>query len=223
MSWNNFYNRQIQLFGEKKQRLLGEKSVAIIGCGGLGCSLGLALGSAGLSHIDLVDFDTIALHNIHRQIGFTRDDVDQNKAECLQRLLEKRIFDTQIKSFPEDFETYAIRQRPVHLILDATDNLPTRTKIEAHAKSANTPWLYTSVEEWHGQMCLFQKAEFAANINISDRKPGGIAPPIVMLLAAFEANFALRFLLEESVETDTLHYLHFSPQGEFQVQKFKLG
>ena len=60
------------------------RKIAIIGCGGLGCSLGVALGASGIGQIDLVDFDEVGVHNIHRQIGFKVGDEGKNKAEVLE-------------------------------------------------------------------------------------------------------------------------------------------
>ncbi|RLA80402.1 MAG: thiamine biosynthesis protein ThiF, partial [Epsilonproteobacteria bacterium] len=74
-----YFNRQIQLWGEGTQASLQSKKIAIIGCGGLGCSLGVALGASGIGQIDLVDFDEVGVHNIHRQIGFKVGDEGRQK------------------------------------------------------------------------------------------------------------------------------------------------
>jgi adenylyltransferase/sulfurtransferase len=74
MTQQEYFNRQIQLWGEDTQRSLQDKKIAIIGSGGLGCTLAMALGTSGIGEIDMVDFDTVSSHNIHRQIAFTLDD-----------------------------------------------------------------------------------------------------------------------------------------------------
>ena len=89
---DDFYHRQVQLWGEETQQRLKTKKVAIIGCGGLGCSLGIALGSSGIGEFHLIDFDRVEIHNIHRQIGFSKDDVGKYKCEALKNSLEKRSF-----------------------------------------------------------------------------------------------------------------------------------
>ena len=75
----NYFNRQIQLLGLEKQKSLQDKHIIIIGCGGLGCSLAYALGTSGIGHITLVDFDTVGIHNIHRQIAFRLSDENKKK------------------------------------------------------------------------------------------------------------------------------------------------
>jgi len=71
MTPESYFNRQIQLWGEATQKSLQHKKIAIIGAGGLGCTLAMALGASGIGEIHMVDFDTVSNHNIHRQIAFT--------------------------------------------------------------------------------------------------------------------------------------------------------
>jgi molybdopterin/thiamine biosynthesis adenylyltransferase len=64
----------VRLWGEEVQRKLQEKRIVIVGSGGLGSSLGFALGATGVGEIHVVDFDEVSLHNIHRQIVFKMGD-----------------------------------------------------------------------------------------------------------------------------------------------------
>ncbi len=64
-----YFHRQVQLWGEDTQKSLQDKTIVIIGCGGLGSSLAIGLGGTGIGHIHLVDFDEVSVHNIHRQIA----------------------------------------------------------------------------------------------------------------------------------------------------------
>ena len=216
-----YFARQVQLWGEEKQKLLQAKSIAIIGCGGLGSSLALALGASGIGKIYLVDFDTVSVHNIHRQITFQVQDEGKSKAEVNRCVIEKRCPYVEVESFVESFEEFAKRDIKVDLLLDATDNLPTRAKIDAYAKKSHTPWIYASVEEFQGQVCFMEDASFDA-FRVSDRKPGGIAAPIVMQVASLEANLALRYLAELPVKKDLLYFLYFNDEGEFVMQKFAM-
>lgn len=68
--YNEYFHRQLQLWGEEIQHDLQSKTIAIISSGGLGSSLGIALGSCGIGTIYCVDFDKVEVHNIHRQIAF---------------------------------------------------------------------------------------------------------------------------------------------------------
>ena len=218
----NYFNRQIQLWGEETQESLKIKKIAIIGCGGLGCSLAISLGSSGIGQIDLVDFDTVGVHNIHRQIGFKIGDEGKLKCEILKNLLTSRNPFIKVNAFSMDFETFSSTNDNYDLILDGTDNLPVRAKINTFSKEKNIPWIYASVESFHGQVCFFEDSDFENVFNVTDHKPGGIAAPIVMYIASFQANLALRFLAGLNVQKDTLNYFFFNENGEFTHQKFTL-
>ncbi len=215
----NYFNRQIQLWGEETQSLLQNKKIAIIGSGGLGCSLALALGTSGIGQVDMVDFDTVGLHNIHRQIAFRLEDEGRLKSEVVVELIKAKNPFVSATAYNMDFETFKTLNNPYDLILDATDNLPVREAIDSYAKTIQTPWIYASVEEFNGQVCFFENASFQV-FNISDHKPGGIATPIVMHIASLQANLALRYLAGLNVTKDKLYYLYFNNDGELITQKF---
>jgi adenylyltransferase/sulfurtransferase len=220
--FNQYFNRQIQLWGKETQYKLKNKKIAIIGCGGLGCSLGIALGSSGIGQIDLVDFDRVGLHNIHRQIGFKIGDEGKLKCEVLKELLISRCPYVKIDSFDIDFETFSKQNNHYDLILDATDNLEVRVKINSFSKQYSIPWIYGSVEGFHGQVCFFQDASFETVFNIKEHKPEGITAPIVMNIASLQSNLALRYLADLSIKKDFLYYCFFNNDGVFETQKFGL-
>ena len=218
---NQYFHRQIQLWGEKKQAQLQNKKVAIIGAGGLGSSLAIALGSSGIGEFHLVDFDHVEVHNIHRQIAFTLQDEGNSKAKSVAKHLESRCPYTKVTAYEEDFETFSKRGIQVDIMIDATDNLPVRAAIDKYAQQTNTPWIYGSVEAFNGQVCFFEKGDFSS-FKITDKKPEGIAAPIVMHIASLQANLALRYLVGLSVKKDMLYYLYFDDDGELVTQKFKI-
>jgi len=219
MTPEEYFNRQIQLWGEATQKSLQNKKIAIIGSGGLGCTLAMALGTSGIGEIHMVDFDTVSSHNIHRQIAFTLADEGQNKAKAVCALVESKNPFVKAVAFDMAFDDFKEMGNSYDLILDATDNLPVRGEIDKHAKATKTPWIYASVEEFNGQVCFFESANFQV-FNISDHKPGGIAAPIVMHIGSLQANLALRYLAGLEVMKDKLYYLYFNDEGELITQKF---
>ena len=218
---SDYFKRQIELWGEETQGSLKDKKIAITGCGGLGSTLAITLGSSGIGEIHLVDFDTVSEHNIHRQIAFGLDDIDKYKCDVVGELVKNRCQLPSVSTYREDFKDFSNRNIAVDLIIDATDNLPSRVMIDEYAKLKNTPWVYGSVEEFNGQVCFFDKSTFKA-FNISDRKPAGIACPIVVFIASLQANLALRFLAGLSVEKDMLNYLYFDKNGSLNHKKFAM-
>lgn len=219
----NYFHRQIELWGIETQNSLKDKKIAIIGCGGLGSSLAFALGSSGIGYIHVVDFDTVTTHNIHRQIALSLGDEELPKAKIIKQSIEKRSEFVHVEAHECRFEQWSeANQERFDLIIDATDNLPIRAKINDYAKKTKTPWLYGSVEDWNGQVCLFEKSDFNATIKAIEKKPAGIAAPIVMHIASLQANIALRYLAGLHVSKDILHYVYFDKNGEYQVNKFKM-
>ncbi len=214
----DYFHRQIQLWGEETQASLQTKKIVIIGCGGLGSSIAYALGSSGIGEIHLVDFDTISVHNIHRQIAFKVGDEGRYKAEVLKDVLQSRAPFVHIHAHTSDFEAFTHKAIEVDIILDATDNVHTRALIDTYAKTHQIPWVYGSVEAFNGQVCFFEKSHFGA-FKISDRKPAGIAAPMVMHIASMQANLALRYLANLRVKKDLLYYLFINNEGELIVQK----
>jgi len=217
-----YFHRQVQLWGEETQMLLQTKRVAIIGSGGLGSSLAFALGASGIGEIHMVDFDEVSHHNIHRKIAFKLGDEKKNKAVINAQIIQERS--PFVKAFAHecDFNAFSQKGIEVDLILDATDNLPSRGEINAYAKTKALPWVYGSVEAFHGQVAFIEESSFSDAFKIIKKAPAGIAAPIVMHIASLQANLALRYLAGLTVKKDLLYYLCFNDEGELITQKFGL-
>ncbi len=208
---SEFYARQIQLFGEDIQKDLSSKSIAIIGCGGLGCSLAYALATSGVGSIWLVDFDEVSLSNLHRQIGFTYEDIGELKSKALARSLQKRVEKkTSLNAYEGRFESFVEQNIQLDLILDGTDNMETRAKIDDFCKKVNIPWAYSSVEEWYGQICFFDSIKFDKIFKQKVLPSKGQVAPMVMQIASFSSILALRYLCGFEVKKDYLYNLDFS-------------
>lgn len=217
-----YFHRQVQLWGEETQVLLQNKKIAIVGAGGLGSSLAFALGASGIGEIHMIDFDEVSIHNIHRQIAFKMGDEGKNKALINSALIEQRCPFVKAVAHECNFEAWCEKKITVDLIIDATDNLPTRAEIDDYCKSVNLPWVYGSVEAFHGQVCFFQDSSFKDAFKITSKTPEGIAAPIVMHIASLQANLALRYLAGLNVKKEMLYYLFFNVDGELMTQKFAL-
>ena len=217
-----YFHRQVQLWGKDTQSLLQTKKIAIVGSGGLGSSLAFALGASGIGEIHMIDFDEVSLHNIHRQIAFKVGDEGKNKALLNAQLIQARCPYVKAIAHNCDFKEWTLKNIDVDLIIDATDNLPTRGDINTYAKEVNKPWVYGSVEAFHGQVCFIDESSFNDAFKIIKKTPAGIAAPIVMHIASLQANLALRHLAGLSVKKDLLYYLFFNEDGEMVTQKFNL-
>lgn len=219
---DDYFKRQIELWGADTQQLLRDKKIAIIGAGGLGSSLSFALGGIGIGKIEIIDFDDVSLHNIHRQIAFKMGDEGKNKADVNAQLIQQRSPYTKATPFQCDFKEWSKKNTDIDLIIDATDNIQTRVDINNYAKSRNIPWIYGSVEAFYGQVSLLYDSSFDDIFKVKSHKPLGIAAPMVMHIASLQANLAIRFLAGLSIKKDILYYLYFDNDGELVTQKFNL-
>ena len=207
------YRRQVELIGEKNQELLSTKSVLIVGCGGLGNIIATTISCIGLKKIYLVDFDNIETHNIHRQFQFSLKDIGKNKAKKLCEKIKR--CDTEVNAFESYFnEDMDIK---VDLVFDATDNFDVRKKIDKFAKKQNIPWIYASVEEWHGQIGVFKTASFEIFATKNHDVKGQLSP-MVNLIGSISSMLGIKCLTGDCKEI--LYYVNF--KEDLDVKKFRL-
>jgi adenylyltransferase/sulfurtransferase len=153
------YSRHLILpeFGMEGQRKLKAGSVLLIGTGGLGSPLALYLAAAGVGHIGLVDFDVVDESNLQRQIVHGTSTIGIRKtASAKQRLhdlnphIEVSTFDTALSS-----ENALDLMRPYDVIVDGTDNFPTRYLSNDAAVMLGKPNVYGSIFRFEGQVTVF--------------------------------------------------------------------
>ncbi|MFC2002036.1 ThiF family adenylyltransferase [Chloroflexota bacterium] len=142
------YSRQILLpeIGKEGQQRLGNSSVVIIGCGGLGSIIATSLVRAGVGKVKIIDRDLIEYHNLHRQVLFDEEDVKSQlpKAVAAEQHLKKVNSSVEIEGIAADVN-YANIERLVtgaDLILDGLDNIETRFIINDVSLKHKIPWVY---------------------------------------------------------------------------------
>jgi adenylyltransferase/sulfurtransferase len=143
--------------GMEGQLKLKKAKVLCIGTGGLGAPLGLYLAAAGVGRIGLVDFDTVDFTNLQRQVLFGTSDVGRPKitaaADRLRNLnpeIQIDAYETQLTSENalELFQDYDI-------IVDGTDNFPTRYLVNDACVILGKPNVYGSIFRFEGQITVF--------------------------------------------------------------------
>jgi adenylyltransferase/sulfurtransferase len=207
------FRRQIEVIGKENQDVLSQKSVLIVGCGGLGNIIATTVSCMGLKKIYLVDYDYIEIHNIPRQFQFSGEDVGKNKAEVLAEKI-KRCKETEIEVLNGNFdENLNIR---VDMVFDATDNFETRKKIDIFAKARDIPWIYASVEEWHGQVGVFKTTSFEI-FATKEHNVKGQLPPMVNLIGSVSSMLGLKTLINQQEEI--FYYVDF--KNDLEIKKFR--
>jgi adenylyltransferase/sulfurtransferase len=143
--------------GMDGQLKLKKAKVLLIGTGGLGAPLGLYLAAAGVGHLGLVDFDVVDNSNLQRQVTFSTSDVGRPKSEAAKQRLSG--LNPAIKI--ESFETRLTSENALDLfkdfdiIVDGTDNFPTRFLVNDACILLGKPNVYGSIFRFEGQVTVF--------------------------------------------------------------------
>jgi sulfur-carrier protein adenylyltransferase/sulfurtransferase len=153
------YSRHLLIpeIGLDGQRKLKAASVLIVGTGGLGSPAALYLAAAGVGHIGLVDYDVVDESNLQRQVVHGMGMLGQRKVESArQRLLDLNPA-IQVDAFDEPFVSgNALQIAGLYdLILDATDNFPTRYLTNDLCVLTGKPLVYGAVFRFDGQASVF--------------------------------------------------------------------
>ena len=144
--------------GLEGQQRLAEASVLIIGAGGLGSPVALYLAAAGVGRIGLVDNDRVDISNLQRQILHSTADVGTLKVDSAKASLEAIDPDLNIEIFPTRLQpenALDILGRGWDVVVDGTDNLPTRYLIDDACSILNLTWVYGSIFRFEGQVSVF--------------------------------------------------------------------
>ena len=153
------YARHLVLegFGEKGQLSLLQRSVLIVGAGGLGSPAALYLAAAGVGRIGIVDGDTVEVSNLQRQIVHNVDRVGRPKAmsaaETIDRInpeIDIRVFETRI-----DAANAISIAGEYDVILDATDSFQTRYLLTDLSLVTHIPVVHGSIFRFEGQVSVF--------------------------------------------------------------------
>lgn len=166
------YSRQILLpeVGIEGQEKLKYARVLVIGAGGLGCPALQYLAAAGVGTIGIVDFDTIAVHNLHRQILYTNADVGKQKALVAAEKIKQSnpnihciIFNEKLTN---DNAVGIINQ--FDIVVDGSDNFATRYLVNDTCVKVGKPLVYGTILKFDGQVAIFN---FEGSKNLRDIYP----------------------------------------------------
>src|SRR3979490_868441 len=153
------YSRQLIMpeVGMEGQLKLKSAKVLLIGTGGLGAPLGLYLAAAGVGRIGLVAFDVVAFTNLQRQVTFGTSDVGKPKSEAARVRLSNLNPDIQIESFETQLTSANALElfKDFDIIVDGTDNFPTRYLVNDACILLGKPNVYGSIFRFEGQVTVF--------------------------------------------------------------------
>jgi len=143
--------------GMDGQLKLKQAKVLLIGTGGLGAPLGLYLAAAGVGRIGLVDFDVVDFTNLQRQVTFATSDVGRSKLAAAKERLANLNPGIQIDTYETKLNSENALDilRPYDIIVDGTDNFPTRYLVNDACILLGKPNVYGSIFRFEGQASVF--------------------------------------------------------------------
>ncbi|GAB4496800.1 MAG: molybdopterin-synthase adenylyltransferase MoeB [Anaerolineales bacterium] len=203
------YSRHLLLpqIGLQGQQKLKQASVLIIGGGGLGSPAALYLAAAGVGTIGIVDFDTVSESNLQRQILYGQTAIGQPKAHAAHARLHDLNPHIQIHTYNQPFTSHNARRiaAPYPILLDATDNFPTRYLINDLAVLEGKIAIYGAIYRFDGQISVFNPRTGPCYRCIYPAPPppeltptcaeGGVLGVLPGIIGALQATEALKHLL----------------------------
>jgi len=208
------YARHLSLaqIGSAGQARLAAARVLLIGAGGLGAPVALYLTAAGVGALRIVDPDRVELGNLQRQILYSEAQIGSAKVSAAREALMARNAQLKLDTVETclDADNAAALLDGCDVVIDGSDNLPTREQVNRACVVAGVPWVYAAIERFSGQAAVFAArmpdgSASACYACVFGRSEGGQEPPscaevgvlgvLPGLLGCIQATEALKLLL----------------------------
>jgi len=221
----SLFKRQITLLeiGEVGQQKLQDAAVLVVGCGGLGSPIGVYLATSGVGKIHLVDFDTVDISNLHRQVFYTLDDIAKSKAAVLSKFIQKRAPYSEVSYTDKPITKENVFEiiSEFDVVVDGTDSLPTKYLLNDACVIKNKPLVYGSLYKFDGYVSTYnvlqKDGSYSANLrdafpematDIPNCEAAGTLNSIVGLIAMQQVNEVLKLItgIGKPLENELLIY-----------------
>jgi len=203
------YSRQIKLprVGEEGQRKLSRSRVFIVGMGGLGSPVALYLAAAGVGHVVIADFDRVDESNLQRQIIHTGADIGALKAESAANSLKaiNPSIIVETLDYSLDYEDFLKHTVNTDLLIDCTDNFPTRFELNQVSLTTGIPLVSGAAIRWEGQVTTFDPRQPDSpcyqclypnrDIESASCAMEGVIAPLVGVIGTMQALESVNLLL----------------------------
>jgi molybdopterin/thiamine biosynthesis adenylyltransferase/rhodanese-related sulfurtransferase len=203
------YSRHLLIpeVGLEGQRKLKGSSALVIGTGGLGSPVALYLAAAGIGRLGLVDYDVVDSSNLQRQVIHGTSTIGKLKVESARAKLLDLNPDIEVEAYNEPFTSEnAIRIASNYdILLDGTDNFPTRYLTNDVAVFLGKPNVYASIYRFDGQVSVFYAKEGPCYRCLFPEPPppglvpscaeGGVLGVLPGTIGTLQATEALKVLL----------------------------
>lgn len=202
------YNRQIMLKAVdfEGQETLKQSKMLIVGLGGLGCAASQYLATAGVGHLTLLDFDTVSLSNLQRQVLHDDSCLAMPKVNSAKLSLQRLNPHIQIDTINAKLSTEKLAEIIPHfdVILDCTDNVEIRNQLDQVCQQAKVPLVSGAAIRLEGQVTVFTYQENTPTYRTLSQLFGentlscveaGVLAPIVGIVGSIQALEAIKVRL----------------------------
>jgi molybdopterin/thiamine biosynthesis adenylyltransferase/rhodanese-related sulfurtransferase len=166
--------------GIQGQRKLKNASILIVGTGGLGSPIALYLAASGVGRIGIVDYDVIELSNLQRQVIHSSDGIGSSKVQSAKRRMLAINPDIRVDAYEELFTSQNAEKiaEPYEILIDGTDNLPTRYLLNDLGVFTGKPYVYGAVYRFSGQLAVLDARKGACyRCVFPEPPPAEMVPP----------------------------------------------
>jgi adenylyltransferase/sulfurtransferase len=164
--------------GSPGQRRLLNAKVLLIGAGGLGSPAALYLAAAGVGTVGIVDFDTVDMSNLHRQILHGHSDVGRPKVDSAADTLHDINPDAEIVAYNEPLSSYNALDiiRPYDIVVNGSDNFPTRYLVNDACYFLKKPLVDGMIFRFEGQATVYEPGKGCYRCLFPAPPPPGAVP-----------------------------------------------
>lgn len=204
------YSKQILLpeISIDGQIKLMNSKILVIGTGGLASSCLYYLASAGIGTIGIVDYKKVDLSNLYKEILYNTNDIGKDSVETAKEVLNNLNPDINIITYNIQINNENILNiiKDYDLIIDGTDNIPTKYLINDACYFSNKPYLYASIFKFDGHIILFDtknntaclRCLYSSNQNkFGDCEKEGVLGSLAGIIGSIQATEAIKFILNK--------------------------
>ena len=219
--------------GMEGQQKLSDASVLVVGAGGLGSPALLYLAAAGIGRLGIIDDDTVDISNLQRQIIHSTNNVDKFKSKSAKESINSLDPAIQVISIEERLtpdNAIELLQQDWDVLIDGTDNIPTRYLIDDACSILGIPWIYGSIHRFEGQVTVFNHNDGACYRDLFPEAPpadavpnceeGGVLGVLPGVIGSIQATEAIKIILGIGESLSGRLLIYDAERMEFNTLKY---
>jgi adenylyltransferase/sulfurtransferase len=219
--------------GLKGQQKLADASVLVVGAGGLGSPALLYLAAAGIGKIGIIDDDVVDISNLQRQIIHDTNKVNESKSKSAMKSINALDPSIQVISIEDRLNpdnALEILQQGWDVLIDGTDNIPTRYLIDDACSILGIPWVYGSIHRFEGQVTVFNNNDGPCYRDLFPEAPpadavpnceeGGVLGVLPGVIGSIQATEAIKIILEIGESLSGRLLIYDAERMDFNILKY---